>query len=179
MQPPRFKMQSSRSTVFLFVTFKCYQYLCYRKKPRAFFWLLDHLLRFMCQAELHLLQERETALREKEALVTEAQSSLHRLVAVEVKSKLAEKQQVTDYWDSVITVVKQNCNQEVMQSRKAQVNKLEYLQSTRHADPMPSAGTSDVMPSRPAGTAPVSPHCKTLQHVDICRRANADGEQNI
>jgi len=40
------------------------------------------------------VQERETALREKEALCTEAQSSMHRLVAVEVKSKLAEKQQV-------------------------------------------------------------------------------------
>jgi len=41
-----------------------------------------------------LLHERESAVREKELLVTEAQSSLDRLVAVEVQSKLAEKQQV-------------------------------------------------------------------------------------
>jgi len=44
-----------------------------------------------------LLHEREAALRERETLMTEAQTSLDRLIAVEVQSKLAEKQQVTDY----------------------------------------------------------------------------------
>jgi len=49
----------------------------------------------LCQTELHLLHDRESALKEKETLLKEAQSSLDRLVAVEVQSKLAEKQQVT------------------------------------------------------------------------------------
>jgi len=51
---------------------------------------------------LHLLHERETALKEKEALMAETQSSLDRLIAVEVQSKLAEKQQVIiTSWSSI------------------------------------------------------------------------------